>query len=192
MEGSEEAGGMAEPGPDPLIQGRVHIYCGDGKGKTTAALGLAVRAAGRGKKVMIVRFLKNDDSGEVAVLTQIPNIQIKPCKKSYGFFYQMTESQKQEAGQYYRALFCEAWTEAAEEEYDLLILDEIMAVCRYGLVSEKEVTDCLDKRPAFLEVVMTGRDPSPRLLETADYVSEIQKRRHPYDKGIPARKGIEY
>ena len=175
-----------------LSKSCVHIYCGDGKGKTTAALGLAARAAGRGKKVMIVRFLKNDDSGEVSILNNIPNILVKPCKKTYGFFFQITKNQKKEEKQYYQALFHEAWNQVIEDEYDLLVLDEIMAACNYGLVSEEEVISCLCRRPFFLEVVMTGRNPSHELLEMADYISEIQKRKHPYDRGLSAREGIEY
>ncbi|EHI60209.1 hypothetical protein HMPREF9473_01796 [ [Hungatella hathewayi WAL-18680] len=79
------------------MKGYVHIYCGDGKGKTTAAIGLAVRAAGRGKKVVIARFLKTEDSGEVEVLRSIPGITVLPCEKTFGFYFQMTEEQKREA-----------------------------------------------------------------------------------------------
>ncbi len=140
----------------------VHIYCGDGKGKTSAAMGLAVRAAGRGKRVLVVRFLKSDDSGEVKILGEIPGIRVKPCERCFGFFYQMTREQKKEAGEY------------------------------YGLVCEKEVLDHLKKRPRSLEVVLTGRDPSPEFVDLADYVSEIRKVKHPFDQGCGAREGIEF
>ena len=105
-------------------KGCIHIYCGDGKGKTTAALGLALRAAGRGKKVMIARFLKSDDSGEVPLLQQIPGIRLKPCSKCFGFYSQMTDEQKKEAKVYYKQLFRDTWKETAEEAYDMVILDE--------------------------------------------------------------------
>lgn len=170
----------------------VHIYCGDGKGKTTAAIGLAVRASGCGKKVLIARFLKTDHSGEVPVLTQIPGITVLPCEKSFGFFTRMTETQKKEAAIYYTALLKAALKKAAEEAYDMLILDEIMAVTNFGLVNAKTVQDFITTRPTGLEVVLTGRDPSEELIALADYVSEIRKIKHPYDKGISARKGIEY
>ena len=91
------------------MKGLIHIYCGDGKGKTTAAIGLAVRAAGRGKRVVIARFLKNDDSGEVGVLERVPGITLIPCRKSFGFTWNMTEKERQEAGAYYEALLEEAW-----------------------------------------------------------------------------------
>ncbi len=174
------------------LESCIHIYCGDGKGKTSAAIGLAVRAAGRGKKILFARFLKHDDSGEVEALRRIPGICLKPCRKSFGFFYQMTKEQKQEAREYYTSLFHDVWEEAAENGFDMLVLDEIMAACRYGLVPEDDVTDRLKRRPGTLEVVMTGREPSRRMTDLADYVSEIRKVKHPFDRGIGAREGIEY
>lgn len=173
-------------------QGLVHIYCGDGKGKTSAAVGLAVRAAGRGMKVLVVRFLKTENSGEVEVLRSIPGITVTPCDRTFGFVFRMTEEQKQEAALYYQNRFDTAVTEAVQGQYDLLILDEILASCNYGMVQEPSVVEFLKNRPVDLEVVLTGRDPSDALLELADYVSEICMRKHPYQKGIPARKGIEF
>lgn len=173
-------------------QGLVHIYCGDGKGKTSAAVGLAVRAAGRGMKVLLVRFLKTENSGEVEVLRSIPGITVTPCDRTFGFVFRMTEEQKQEAACYYQGRFETAVAEAVQGQYDLLILDEILASCNYGMVQEQAVVEFLKNRPSGLEVVLTGRDPSENLLELADYVSEICMRKHPYQKGIPARKGIEF
>lgn len=172
--------------------GCVHIYCGDGKGKTTAAIGLAIRAAGRGRRVLIARFLKTDDSGEVMALEKMPEIKVLPCRKTFGFYSRMSEEQKQEAAVYYRELFRSAWTQAVEESYDMLILDESMAVCNYGLVPEKLLISCLQERPERLEVVLTGRNPSEALTELADYVSEIQMKKHPFTRGLMAREGIEY
>lgn len=173
-------------------RGCVHIYCGDGKGKTSAAVGLAVRAAGRGKQVVMARFLKTDDSGEVAVLKEIAGIRLCSCEKTFGFTFQMTEEQRQEAKEYYGKLLRDVWQEAAAGQADVLILDEVMAACTFGFVEEEELVRYLNSRPAGLEVVMTGRDPSEKLLEMADYVSEIRKRKHPFDRGMAAREGIEY
>ena len=119
--------------------GLIHIYTGDGKGKTTAALGLILRASGRGLHVVLGQFLK----------------------------------------------YCR------QEETDLLVLDEVIGACGTHLLDESLLIDFLKHKPEHLEVVMTGRSPSPELLEQADYVSEICKRKHPFDKGIPAREGIE-
>ncbi len=170
----------------------VHIYCGDGKGKTTAAIGLAVRACGSGKRVLITRFLKTDHSGEVKALCGLSGITVTPCERSFGFFSRMSPEQKKEAGIYYSQLLEMTLNKAVMENYDLLVLDEIMAVCNFGLTEEKKVLEFLSARPEGLEVVLTGRDPSEKLVETADYVSEIRKVKHPYDRGISARQGIEY
>lgn len=172
--------------------GCVHIYCGDGKGKTSAALGLALRAAGRGKRILIVRFLKNEDSGEVPVLRSIPGITVMPCDREFGFVFRMKEEEKAEAAEYFQTRFDRACRLALEEKQDVLILDEIMAACHYGMVREEDVRRFLEQRPEAMEIILTGRDPSAGLLEMADYVSEICMRKHPFEKGIPAREGIEY
>ena len=174
------------------MRGCVHIYCGDGKGKTSSAVGLAVRASGRGKKVLIVRFLKTEDSGEVEVLRKIPGITVTPCDRTFGFVFRMNEEQKREAGAYFQSRFENAVKTAVEDGVDLLVLDEILASCNYGLVREDDVAEFLRNRPAEMEVVLTGRDPSDRLIALADYVSEIKMVKHPYTQGIGGREGIEY
>ena len=102
----------------------------------------------------------------------------------------MTPPQREQAGKDYTALFRQV-TQAAQEA-DLLILDEIVSACNRGVVPEKLVTDFLREKPARLEVVLTGRNPSAALLELADYITEMRKLRHPFDRGIGARKGIEF
>lgn len=174
------------------MAGCVHIYCGDGKGKTTASIGLAVRAAGCGKKVLITRFLKTDHSGEVDALASIPEITVTPCEKSFGFFAKMTPEQKSEAGAYYEELLKNTLNRAVKDDYEVVVLDEIMAVCNFGLVREQDVLDFLSCRPPEMEVILTGRDPSVLFKEKADYISEIRKIKHPYDRGLVARRGIEY
>ncbi len=190
----------------------VHIYCGDGKGKTTAAMGLAIRAAGSGAAVVIARFLKNDDSGEVGVLKTIPGIHLLPCERRFGFTWTMSPEEKKAAGEYYTGLFKRAWELACdlvrrqeEEQWEndaaasgaggvraLLVLDEIMAAVNGGFVAERLVTDALDHRPEGLEVALTGRSPSEGLIFQADYVTEMRAVKHPYEKGVGARKGVEY
>ena len=171
-------------------RGLIHIYCGDGKGKTTAAVGLAVRAAGRGKRVLISRFLKTEDSGEVAVLRSIPGITVLPCERTFGFLFRMSEEEKREAAAYFQGQFEK--TAAMAGDFDLLILDEIMASIGGGVVTEESVLNFLDHRPEALEVVLTGRNPSEEIQMRADYISEIRAVRHPFEKGIGAREGIEY
>lgn len=174
------------------MTGLIHIYCGDGKGKTTAAIGQAVRAAGRGKRVLIARFLKTDDSGEVCVLQNIPEITVIPCDRTFGFIFRMKEEEKAEAAQYFAERFRKSIRQAIDGGYDMLILDEIMASCNYGMVPEAEVIEFLRNKPESLEVILTGREPSDQLIELADYVTEMKMHKHPFTKGIPAREGIEY
>jgi len=174
------------------MKGCVHIYCGDGKGKTSAATGLALRAAGSGMKVLFARFLKTETSSELRILDQIPEIRVIHLSKSFSFYKSSTEAQKREMTEFYRKLWEDVRNEAMSGSWQLLVLDEIMAACRLGILSAAQVADFLDHRPPELEVVMTGRNPAPELLERADYISEVRKLRHPYDRGLQARKGIEY
>ena len=175
--------------------GYIHIYCGDGKGKTTAAVGLAVRMAGSNGQAVMVRFLKNDDSGAVDCLRQIKGITVIPCKKTFGFTWQMTEAEKREASAYYKELFDEAADLAlltAEQGQTLFVMDEVCAAVNSGLLQKEQVLAFLDRCPDSLEIVMTGREPAPEFIQRAGYISELRKVRHPFDKGVPARKGIEY
>lgn len=175
-----------------MRQGMIHIYCGDGKGKTTAATGLAVRAAGSGMKVLFARFLKNENSAELCVLDQIPGIEVIHLPKSYGFYNTQSEEEKAETKQMYEELWKYALDRAKNGACDMLVMDEFMAADRYGLIPHEEAIQFLKEKPEGLEVVLTGRDPSDELLELADYISEVKMVRHPFEKGIRARKGIEY
>lgn len=172
--------------------GLTHIYCGDGKGKTTAAIGLAVRAAGTGKKVMFVRFLKNDHSGELQSLDKISGIVVLGPDRSFGFYKTLTEEEKKECRDVYRDLWDTAVRRAVSEEFDMLVLDEFMAAYGYGMIEPNAALHFLKEKPKRLEAVLTGRNPAPEILALADYVSEIRKVKHPFDCGILAREGIEY
>lgn len=169
----------------------IHIYCGNGKGKTTACLGLTIRCAGHGNKVLFVQFLKSRPTGELNSLELLPNIEVLRGKETKKFTFQMTAEEKQEVLREHEQLFAKIQTKLAEENVQLLVLDEIIGACNTGVFDENQLLDFLKTKPQRLEVVLSGRDPSPELLELADYVSEICKRKHPFDKGIPARSGIE-
>ena len=172
--------------------GLVHIYCGDGKGKTTAAVGLAVRAAGSNKKVVVKRFLKNDHSGEVEILKQIPGITVLPCTRTFGFSWKMSQEEKEEAKKYYGEELEKAWKMALDQDADMLVLDEAVGACGLGFIREERLLELIENKPEKLEVILTGRNPSKALLAAADYVTEMVMGAHPYTRGIPARKGIEY
>ena len=170
--------------------GLIHIYCGDGKGKTTAALGLALRAAGSGKKALLLQFFKDGKSSEFAALKQVEGIDVIAQTKAFGFSWTLTDSEKKEAAAYYSGLLEEAFARAGD--YGLLVLDEAMSACTSGMIGEARLLELLKGRPEELEVVLTGRNPSEALLAAADYVTEMCKRKHPFEKGVPARKGIEF
>lgn len=173
-------------------RGMIHIYTGEGKGKTTAALGLALRAAGAGKKVVILQFLKGSHTSELNTLALIPNIRVMRNEKQYPFFKYMTAEQKASITAGQNALFREAMSIVEQGECDLLILDEIMAAYQHHTVDKAMVHELLDNKPYKLELVMTGRNAREYFIEKADYVTEMLKKKHPYDAGYEAREGIEY
>ena len=171
--------------------GLIHIYCGEGKGKTTAAVGLAVRHAGFGGKVVLAQFLKDGTSSECRALSKLENVTMlaaNPCGK---FSFQMTGEEKQECRAAIGRTFAAATGFAVREGATLLVLDEVCAAVSGGFLSEEELIAFLDGKPDDLEVVLTGRNPSEGLQARADYITEMVKRRHPFDKGVGARKGIE-
>ena len=172
------------------MEGLIHVYCGDGKGKTTASVGLTVRAAGAGKQVVFTQFYKDGTSSEIAVLKQLSNVKIVVCEKHYGLFRRMTDDQKEAARKDYTALLEQAIAEA--QHADLLVLDESVSACNHGAIPEERLLGFLREKPENLEVVLTGRSPSTRLLEYADYVTRMGCEKHPFSRGIPARRGVEF
>ena len=174
------------------MKGLVHIYCGDGKGKTTAAMGLAIRCAGAGEKVLVFQFLKGNTSSERKILEEIKNITLLEGYPDVKFSYKMTEQDRQEITEYYKKRFEDIMKMLKCGEYRLVLLDEIIATVNLGFLDENVVVDFLKSKPEALEVVLTGREPSDNLLELADYITEMKKIKHPYEQGIRARKSIEY
>ncbi len=179
----------------------VQIYYGNGKGKTTAAAGLALRAAARNWQVLFVQFLKDGTSGEIQVLRSLPDVAVATQQGKYPFFSQMTEEQKRQAGEEYRQLLERGHTFLQEAEKAdkgagnvtgrLLVMDEVLHALRYGLIEEKEVLDLLSYSSPKVEIVLTGYDPSEEILARADYITEMRKVRHPFDCGLVSRRGIE-
>ena len=173
------------------MAGLIHIYCGDGKGKTTAAAGLAVRALGAGKQVVFSQFLKNGKSSEISILNGLKNIYIYSSGTHTGFYKDLNDEERRKTKRDFRELF-ESVIKRAQNGIQLLVLDEIIPACNLEIIDEKSLTEFLKNKPEELEVVLTGRNPSQNLLSAADYITEMKKIRHPYDKGITARYGIEF
>ena len=172
--------------------GLLHLYCGDGKGKTTAAIGLAIRAAGAGMQVHMVQFLKGRETAELAILEGIPRITVSRCREDYGFTWNMTLEEKEAITLEHNRLLTEAVQLVTSGAVQMLILDEMVSVYRHGLVDRELAEQLILQKPPALELVLTGRNPEEKWIEAADYVSEIRAVKHPYQKGIGARYGIEY
>ena len=172
------------------MAGLIHLYCGDGKGKSTAAAGLALRAAGAGKRVLFLQFFKDGSSSEISLLRTIPGVEVLVCPRHFGRFRNMSEEQREEAREAYGALVEEGCRKA--QKADLLVLDEAVSACGHGVISEEKLLAFLRDRPEELEVVLTGREPSEGLYAAADYITRMEKLRHPFDVGVPARLGIEF
>ena len=168
----------------------IHLYYGEGKGKTTAAAGLALRAAGSGLHVLFVQFFKSGASGEIRALSHVENVELLTPSLHYGRYKTLSDDQKAAVGDHYAFLLREA-TERASG-YDLIVLDEAVAAYNYAMLDRDALLSFLRREGSNREIVLTGRDPAPELLALADYATEMRKEKHPYDRGITARKGIEY
>ncbi|NPV27505.1 MAG: cob(I)yrinic acid a,c-diamide adenosyltransferase [Firmicutes bacterium] len=175
-----------------LKKGLVQVYTGDGKGKTTAALGQAFRAIGRGLKVCMIQFLKGASSGELYTVKRIePDFQIFRFEKNRGFFWTLTDEEKRELKQEIETGFAFAKELLAKGECDILILDEIMGVLQNKLLTVEEVCDLIRNKPEHVELILTGRNVPPEIAELADLITEMKEVKHYYTQGIPARVGIE-
>lgn len=173
-----------------MDKGLIHIYCGDGKGKTTAAIGLAARCAGAGGKILLFQFLKGNSSSERNILREIKNIDVVDGIENMKFVWNMTDEEKAEAARSYKKIFKDIANRAAD--YNMVILDEVIPALKYDFISEQELVDFLKSKPERTEIVLTGRNPSDKLMALADYVTEMKKIKHPFDNNIKARSGIEY
>lgn len=174
----------------------IHLYTGEGKGKTTAAIGLAVRAAGHGLPVVFSQFMKGNASGELAVLEQIPGISICRIPIHYGFYRNLNETQKKELTDMHNQILDVLLHAVSQHTAKVLVLDEITYPLHYRLLEEEKLNDLLKQVEALgeagPEVILTGRNAPLCLSEKADYITEMRLVRHPYQKGITARLGIEF
>lgn len=169
--------------------GLVHIYFGDGKGKTTAALGLALRALGDGFRVCVCQFLKSAKSGETEALKRFESaVLLRAEERSGKFLWQMNENERAECLARQRELL----ERAAATEADLYVLDEALDAVQVGAFSLDALLERTEALRERAEIVITGHEAPEALLSKADYITRMQKLRHPYDHGVRARRGIEY
>ena len=175
-----------------LNRGLIHLYTGDGKGKTTAALGLLLRAHGCGMRTVLAQFLKSRDTGEIRALEKLGDVTILRSTRELGFFCMESEQNKIEIISQNNRILSEAYRLANAGECDLLVLDEVCAAYTNNALDKALVDSLIRDKPLELELVLTGRDAPEIMIKHADYVTEFVKQKHPYENGVAARKGIEY
>ena len=170
----------------------IHVYYGDGKGKTTAAMGLALRMLAAGGRVVIVQFLKDGESGEVCMLSSRLGVPVFACAPTGKFTWEMTNEELAVVRKAHDKNLAAALDEVEALGARLLVLDEVLDALAMGLVDESVVTRVLDLGTGELEVVLTGRNPSEDIASHADYLTEMKCRKHPFEQGVPSREGVEY
>ena len=170
-----------------MSKGLVHLYWGDGKGKTTAAMGLALRALGQGKRTAVLQFMKDGGSGEIRMLEKL-GAAVYAGKLDGGFVRQMSEEERAAVRQRQDELL----REIMERDDELVILDEACAAWRTETVDRELLLRAVKERPAWREIVLTGREPADWMLEAADYSTEMRCEKHPFSSGVRARRGVEF
>lgn len=171
-----------------LKKGYVQVYTGDGKGKTTAAMGLALRAAGAGLKVYIQQFAKDRESSEIKALQKFSNIKVSRCGNGPFIIGRPDISDIKCA--------VAGWSDAQKNilsgRYDLIVLDEINVAMDIGLIKTADVLGVISKKPAHVEIILTGRNCPVAIIKLADLATVMSDKKHPFRRGVIARKGIEY
>ena len=175
-------------------EGLILVNTGDGKGKTTAALGVALRSAGCGRRVLILQFIKSGANyGELAGIALLPTVEIRSMGK--GFIFHKQDESEEKMKEHQQAAK-EAWTmvetEVKSGQWDLIILDEINYAIHYGLVDVETVVNLLKTKPENLDMILTGRNAGPEIIELAHTVTEMKVIKHAYQQGIKAKRGIEF
>ena len=182
-------GSIKEGSMDP---GLIHLYTGEGKGKTTASIGLSVRAAGAGRQVVFAQFMKGRDTSELNILSSIPNVTIIRSRQELGWFKKDDPSSVQAFTEVHNSLLDTIEKLVYSGNCQFLVLDEVTYPYNYGIIDKERLLKLIESKPSYMELVLTGRNAPDIFKEKADYITEMTKLRHPYDKGISAREGIEY
>jgi len=176
-----------------LKKGYVQIYTGNGKGKTTAAVGLATRASGNEYMVTMVQFLKGGATGELISAKRLqPYFNIYRFEKPRGFFWTLNDAEKEELKEEIQEAYRFCLKQLEEKACDILIMDEVMGALSNNLLTEEQLIELIDKKPEDIELIMTGRNVPERIIEKANLVTEMKEIKHYYTEGVPARKGIEF
>ena len=169
----------------------IHLYTGEGKGKTTAAIGCAVRAEGAGRYVLFVQFMKDGSSSEILALRRLERVTVLVNPFEHGFVFAMSEDEKARLIQAHNHNLQDAIACAKGGHVGMIVLDEICSAYSENVI-DRAAFDALLQDHGNVELVLTGRNPTPLMLEKADYITEMRKVKHPYDQGVQARKGVEF
>lgn len=174
----------------------IHLYTGEGKGKTTAAIGLCIRALGRGFRVCFSQFMKGNDTGELYILENLSGITILRSEKNFGFYGAMSEADRRELTEIHNRMLDELLLAAERKACQMMVLDEVTYPVNWGLLDQEKLKRLLcfgrEGTEGEIELVLTGRNAEGFLQNAADYVTEMTCVRHPYERGIHARIGIEF
>ncbi len=168
----------------------VHLYTGDGKGKTTAAVGLAVRCRGGGGKVLFVQFLKSGDSREISMLEKI-GIEVCANYPFEIFLWNMNQDEIERCKELQKQCLDTAFEAVSNNNYDMVVLDECIGAIQSGIIQQNKVLELINNS-SDTEIILTGRDASDEIKKASDYITEMVKHKHPFDNGTPARAGIEF
>lgn len=172
--------------------GLIHTYIGDGKGKSTCSIGLAIRALGSGLKVCIIQFFKEGLPNEIKILNKLDNIDVFEFESDEGSIWSLNSSEKELLKDKVSMELKIIDDILHSGEYDLVILDEVLTIFEDNLAEFEKFKKMLTTRVPYVEVVLTGRSAPPGLLEVSDYVSDVVSVKHPFDRGVFSREGIEY
>lgn len=169
----------------------IQTYFGNGKGKTTAAVGSTVRCAGCRNKVLFVQFLKNNDSAEFYVLNEIKGIDVLCSDEHYELYDNLNKDRTPALAKAYNKLLFED-TKNKADTYQMIVLDEILDAIEYGYIDENNLLELLAELKAHSEIILTGHNLTEKIADESDYISEIKEISHPYTKGVSPREGIEF
>ena len=176
-----------------MKRGLVQVYTGEGKGKTTAAVGQTLRALGRGYKVCFIQFFKRNPSGEIKALKKFsPQIKVINFNQVHPFFSKLSSSELNNLKGKVKSNLKEVVKIIKSETYDLVVLDEVLIALHDNFISEKELLNLIDEKPNSVELILTGRGATKKIIEKTDLVTEMRLIKHPFQEGIRARRGIEY
>lgn len=176
-----------------LEKGLVQVYTGNGKGKTTASIGLGIRAYGNGLKVIMIQFLKSGVTGELNVLNKLgENFKVYRFEKEKDFTWNLTEEEKKELKKEIEEGFNFAKKVLQENMCDMLILDEVMAAINGGYINVEDVLELIENKNDKMELVLTGRNVPKAIADKSDLITEMKDIKHYFNDGVPARKGIEF